>query len=314
MNRNFDKQENRQHGCLLGLAIGDALGAPVEFKKRGSFEPVTAYRSGGKFHLRAGEWTDDTSMALCLAQSLLDVGGFDPVDQMDKYIAWMIEGYMSCTGRSIGLGKVCQRSLIRYLRTKQPYTDIDNEKFSGNGSLMRLAPVCIYYADNLDEAIHYAALSSKTTHGSPIAVDCCRYMAYIVVHLFYAKEKQEIFSQEFRDNTIRYFAKDPLHHTLMPLLYGDFMRKSENNIASSGYAIHSLESALWSFYHTDTFEESLLKAVNLGDDADTVGAITGQIAGAYYGTNTIPTQLITSLSSYEMIITIVNNLFESSMY
>ena len=153
MNIDFSIQEDRQKGSLLGLAIGDAMGAPVEFMKRGTFEPVTEYRSGGKFRLKAGEWTDDTAMALCLAKSLLESKGFDPIDQMDKYTAWMYEGYMSCTGKSIGLGKTCQRSLIRYSRTKQAYTDIKHEKFSGNGSLMRLAPVCIYYAYSIDDRL-----------------------------------------------------------------------------------------------------------------------------------------------------------------
>ena len=174
---------NRLKGCMLGLAIGDAMGAPVEFMKRGTFEPVTGYRSGGKFRLNAGEWTDDTAMALCLAQSLIDCKGFDPIDQLNKYLEWLDSGYMSCTGKMVGLGKTCWRSLVRYRRTGQPYTDIKHEKFSGNGSLMRLAPICIYYATDLDKAVHYAALSSKTTHGSPIAIDACRYFAYIVVHL-----------------------------------------------------------------------------------------------------------------------------------
>ena len=216
MGQDFTLQKNRQEGSLLGLAIGDAMGAPVEFKQRGTFEPVTTYRSGGKFRLKAGEWTDDTAMALCLAKSLLESKGFDPIDQLDKYVAWMYEGYMSCTGKSIGLGKTCQRSLIRYGRTKHSCTDLKHEKFSGNGSLMRLAPICIYYADNIDEAVQYAALSSKTTHASPIAVDCCRYMAYVILHLFVAEDKNEIFSQKFREKVHVYLSDDPLHETLKP--------------------------------------------------------------------------------------------------
>ncbi len=313
MNIDFSTQQDRQKGCLLGLAIGDAMGAPVEFMKRGSFETVTAYRSGGKFRLNAGEWTDDTAMALCLAKSLLESNGFAPVDQLNKYTSWMYEGYMSCTGKSIGLGKTCQRTLIRYSRTKLAYTDIKHEKFSGNGSLMRLAPVCIYYADNLDNAVHYSALSSKTTHGSPIAVDCCRYMSYVIFHLFTFKDKQEIFSQKFKDDTYAYFSEYPLHETLEHIINGDFMKKIESEIFSSGYAIHSLEAALWSFYHTDTFEDAILKAVNLGDDSDTVGAITGQLSGAYYGLYGIPMKLLTSLGLGCRIKTIADKLVEAQM-
>ena len=301
-------KQNKQKGSILGLAIGDAMGAPVEFCRRGSFVPVTEYRSGGKFRLRAGEWTDDTAMALCLAQSLIDSDGFDPKDQLDKYLRWIDTGYMSCTGKAVGLGKTVMRSLIRYRRTGQAYTDIKHEKFSGNGSLMRLAPVCIYYADTLDQAIYYAALSSKTTHGSPIAVDSCRYFAYIVVHLLNGVDKDMIFSDRFKSGLYRYFDKEPLHRELDSIVKGDFMTKREDEIRSTGYVIHSLEASLWSFYHTDTFEDAILKSVNLGDDADTVGAITGQLVGAFYGSGGIPGEWVGCLSKLELIKSIQDKL------
>jgi len=295
---------------MYGLAIGDAMGAPVEFHKRGTFEPVTGYRSGGKFGLDAGEWTDDTAMALCLAQSIIDSMGFDPVDQMEKFLSWMEEGYMSCTGKPIGMGKIIMRTLIRYRRTRQPYTDICHEKFSGNGSLMRLAPVVVYYADDLDRAVYYAALSSKTTHASPIAVDACRFMAYVIVHLLQGASKQEIFTDAFRKGVVEYFEDAPLHESLLPVINGDFRVKCSNAIPSSGYVIHSLEAALWSFYYTDTFEEAILKAVNLGEDADTVGAITGQLAGACYGLENIPHQWIQELKQTKLIVTVLDELLK----
>ena len=299
--RSIMKNKLRLKGCILGLAIGDAMGAPVEFMKRGTFEPVTAYRSGGKFRLNAGEWTDDTAMALCLAQSLIESKGFDPIDQLDKYIKWIDTGYMSCTGKMVGLGKTCMRSLIRYRSKGQAYTGLKHEKFSGNGSLMRLAPICIYYADNLDKAVHYAVLSSKTTHGSPIAIDCCRYFAYIIVHLLNGLEKDMLFSNEFIAGVYRYFLDDPLHDELNSIIRCEFTSKCANEIQSSGYAIHSLEASLWSFHHTHTFEEAILKSVNLGDDSDTVGAITGQMVGAYYGVDGVSNEWISGLSRLDLI-------------
>jgi len=292
---------NRLKGCMLGLAIGDAMGAPVEFMKRGTFEPVTGYRSGGKFRLNAGEWTDDTAMALCLAQSLIDSNGFNPIDQLDKYLKWIDTGYMSCTGKMVGLGKTCWRSLVRYRRTGQPYTDVKSEKFSGNGSLMRLAPICIYYANNMDLAVHYAALSSKTTHGSPIAVDCCRYFAYVILKLVHGFEKDALFSDSFVSDVYQYFADEPLHEALNSIIQCEYISKGVDEIQSSGYVIHSLEAVLWSFYHTNTLEEAILKSVNLGDDADTVGAITGQLVGAYYGVDGIPYEWINGLSHLDRI-------------
>ena len=292
---------NRLKGCMLGLTIGDAMGAPVEFMKRGTFEPITGYRSGGKFRLNAGEWTDDTAMALCLAQSLIDSNGFDPIDQLNKYLEWIDTGYMSCTGKMVGLGKTCWRSLFNYRRKGQPYTDIKSEKFSGNGSLMRLAPICIYYANNLDLAVHYAALSSKTTHGSPIAVDCCRYFAYVILKLVHGVEKDTLFSDSFVSDVHKYFTDEPLHEALNSIIQCEYISKGVDEIQSSGYVIHSLEAALWSFYHTNTFEEAILKSVNLGDDADTVGAITGQLVGAYYGVDGIPDKLLRRLSHFDLI-------------
>ena len=310
INTMMTTKTSQQKGCMIGLAIGDAMGACVEFQRRGSFVPVTGYRSGGKFKLKAGEWTDDTAMALCLAQSLIDSKGFDPIDQLDKYLAWMEEGYMSCTGKMIGLGNTCWRSLIRYKRDHKPYTDIKHEKFSGNGSLMRLAPICIYYADDITQAVHYASLSSQTTHGSPIAVDSCRYMAYLVVHLLNGATKELIFSNEFEQQVYAFFENDPLHQTLEPIISRAFIYKTEDEISSSGYAISSLEASLWSFYHTDTFKKAILKAVNLGDDADTVGAITGQLAGAFYSVDGIPPLWIEGLSKSEEIGMMAEDLIE----
>lgn len=301
---------NRMQGCLLGLAIGDAMGAPVEFKKRGTFQPVTEYRSGGKFRLKTGEWTDDTAMALCLAQSLIDCKGFDPHDQMEKYLEWMECGYMSCTGKAIGMGTIVMRTLIRYKRNRQPYTDICHEKFSGNGSLMRLAPVCLFYADNIDDAVHFSSLSSATTHGSLIAIDACRYCAYLITHLLQGLEKEEIFTYQFQKRLKAYFKGAPLHKSLYVVIKGCFKNKSIKGIVSSGYVVHSLEAALWSFYHSKTFEEAILTAVNLGDDADTVGAITGQIAGAYYGLQGIPKNWTKNLQQAELIMSIAKQLIE----
>ena len=302
-------KESRLKGCMLGLAIGDAMGAPVEFMKRGTFEPITGYRSGGKFRLNAGEWTDDTAMALCLAQSLIDSNGFDPIDQLDKYLEWIDSGYMSCTGKMVGLGKTCWRSLVRYRRTGQAYTDIKHEKFSGNGSLMRLSPICIYYVDDLDQAVHHAALSSKTTHGSPIAVDCCRYFAYVILNFVNGIDKDTLFSDRFISDTYKYFSDEPLHRELNSIIRCEYISKGEDEIQSTGYAIHSLEAALWSFYHTSTLEDAILKSVNLGDDADTVGVITGQLAGAYYGMDGILEEWINGLSHLDLIETVSKGLF-----
>lgn len=156
----------RYEGCMLGLACGDALGAPVEFMPRGSFPPVKALRGGGKFMIAKGQWTDDTSMALCMATSLLECEGFDPLDQMERYYQWATTGYLSSRGYAFGIGKTVGNALTVYHQTKQPYCGRRVPRSAGNGALMRLAPVPLYYYPEMGKIEHYSAESAKTTHGT----------------------------------------------------------------------------------------------------------------------------------------------------
>jgi len=167
---------SRFRGGLLGLAVGDALGAPVEFEPPGSFPPIMGYRGGGPFNLGAGDWTDDTSLALCLAESLIERRGFDPRDQAERYVRWWKEGHMSCTGNCFDIGNTTKGSLQRFIDTGDPYSGPTDPGKASNGSLMRLAPVPLFFHASLAEAVEYSGLSSKTTHGAAGAVDSCRYL------------------------------------------------------------------------------------------------------------------------------------------
>ena len=129
---------DKYQGSLLGLAIGDALGAPFEFTKPGAFQPIDDFHSGGMFKLNAGEWTDDTSMALCLAESLIRCEGFDAKDQMETYWKWLSEGYLSVRDKAVGVGKTTMRALFTYNMSGNPYSSIANPMSAGNGSIMRL--------------------------------------------------------------------------------------------------------------------------------------------------------------------------------
>lgn len=322
------QKTDRQKGAFVGLAVGDAMGAPVEFMPRGSFDPVEGYRAGGRFRLRAGEWTDDTAMALALAESLVGEGeekaenqdtphlptgrGFDPIDQLERYLRWWEQGENTCRDKSIGIGMTTQRTLIRFRRTRQPFTDIRHERFSGNGSLMRLAPVVIYFADDIERAVIHAGLSSMTTHASPIAVDACRYFAYQLVCLFDGMDRETFFSDEQMERTRAFFDDAPLHPALDPILSGEYHTLHCDQIRSSGYVIDTLKAALWSVYHTESFDSAILHAVNLGDDADTVGAVTGQLAGALYGYSAIPTPWIEGVCKNEMIIETADRLIRTA--
>ncbi len=185
---------DRFRGCLVGLAAGDALGTTLEFSALGSFDPIDDMVGGGPFELRAGQWTDDTSMALCLATSLLESGGFDPLDQMRRYVRWFRQGYLSSTGECFDIGGTTSRALVRFERTGEPYCGPMDPRSAGNGSLMRLAPVPMYFAGDAREAIDRSADSSRTTHGATEAVDACRYFAGLLVGALRSVDKETLLS------------------------------------------------------------------------------------------------------------------------
>jgi ADP-ribosylglycohydrolase/polymorphic toxin system DSP-PTPase phosphatase-like protein len=193
--RRRDVQEllvrDRYRGALLGLAVGDALGTTLEFKAPGTFKPITDMIGGGPFALQPGQWTDDTAMALCLAESLIEKHGFDPKDQMDRYRRWWKEGYLSSTGTCFDIGVTVRKSLESYLRTGEPFAGSTDPFTAGNGSLMRLAAVPLAFRANVELAIHNAGESSRTTHGAPAAVDACRYFAGLLLGALGGRSKEE---------------------------------------------------------------------------------------------------------------------------
>jgi ADP-ribosyl-[dinitrogen reductase] hydrolase len=272
---------SRNRGALLGLAVGDAVGTTVEFSPRGSFPLVTDMVGGGPFGLRPGAWTDDTSMALCLGRSLLDCAGFDAGDQMGRYVRWRDAGYLSSNGRCFDIGNTVSAALARFERTGDPLAGSTDPASAGNGSLMRLAPVVLYYGAEPEEAVRQAGESSRTTHGTAEAVDACRLFAALLVRALAGRDKDEILAPV-----------TGLPRSLAPaiaaLASGAWRGKAESDIRGSGYVVHALEAALSCFAETKSFREAILRAVNLGEDADTTAAITGQLAGAFYGEEAIP--------------------------
>ncbi|WP_419913108.1 ADP-ribosylglycohydrolase family protein [Candidatus Poriferisodalis sp.] len=278
---------DRFRGCLLGLAAGDALGTTLEFKPPGTFEPIDDIVGGGPFGLEPGQWTDDTSMALCLATSLVECGRFDPVDQMQRYVRWWREGYLSSTGECFDIGITTSAALSRFMQHGDPYAGSADPNSAGNGSLMRLAPVPMRYAGDAAEAIARAADSSRVTHQAIEAVDACRYYAGLLVGALRGVDKQTLLSPGYCP-VERLWERDPLADKVALVASRSFKDREPPHIKGTGYVVDALEAALWAFDRSDTFREGALLAVNLGDDADTTGAIYGQIAGAHYGAEAIP--------------------------
>ncbi len=187
---------DRFRGCLIGLAVGDAVGTALEFKKRGSFEPITDMIGGGPFHLDPGQWTDDTSMALCLAESLIQTDGFSADDQMTRYCRWLDSGYMSSTGKCFDIGNTVMTALKRYRATGNPNAGSADPHTAGNGSIMRLAPVVMYFFPDENMIVHYAIESSRTTHGALECTEACALLAGVLYRAFSEYKKDRILFEE----------------------------------------------------------------------------------------------------------------------
>ncbi|QHW33744.1 ADP-ribosylglycohydrolase family protein [Paenibacillus rhizovicinus] len=297
---------NRYKGCLFGLAAGDAIGTTVEFSRPGTFEPVTEMTGGGVFRLQPGQWTDDTSMALCLADSLLAVQGFDAVDQMSRYARWMREGYRSSTGQCFDIGNATREAVIRHERTGEGFCGSSSPDSAGNGSIMRLAPIPMYYGEQPQEAIRYAEASSRTTHAAAECIDACRLFAAYISAALQGWEKERLLQPGAFDEWLNAAALAP---RIAEVYGGSYLRNEPPDIQGNGYVVRSLEAALWAFAKGGSFEEGVLLAVNLGDDADTTGAVYGQLAGAHYGFDAIPERWTSKLAMRETLDELAEGLF-----
>ncbi|MFJ2390686.1 ADP-ribosylglycohydrolase family protein [Pseudomonas koreensis] len=293
----------RFRGTLLGLACGDAVGTTVEFKPRGSFQPLTNMVGGGPFDLKPGQWTDDTSMALCLAESLLSKNTFNAADQMGRYLNWWKWGYLSSTGECFDIGMTVSQALSQYQQTGQPFAGSTDPFTAGNGSLMRLVPVVLFYFPDVQQIRRFAIDSSRTTHAAPEAIECCQLLAELITKALLGASKTELHRLPLSTFT---------QSKVAALARGDYLTKSVSEIRGSGYSVESLEAALWCFHHTDSFAAAILQAANLGDDADTTAAIVGQLAGAYYGIRAIPAHWLEMLHDGEEIAATADRLLDAS--
>jgi len=302
---------DRYRGALLGLAVGDAVGTTLEFKPPGSFTPVNDMVGGGPFGLAPGQWTDDTSMALCLAESLIEQQGFDPADQMRRYVSWWREGYLSSTGACFDIGTTVRSALSRFEASGAPFSGSREPHSAGNGSIMRLAPVPLFYAGDPEQAIMMSAESSRTTHGARTAIDACRYLGGLIVGAVQGATKEKLLSEHYSPVAGDWLGQ-PLCPEIDAIATGSFKHREPPEIKGSGYVVQSLEAALWAFHRSDTFEEGCLLAVNLGDDADTTGAVYGQLAGALYGAAGIPAYWREQLAMRETTLQFADRLYELS--
>ena len=274
-------------GLFLGLAIGDALGAPLEFQKANEPDAyLTEYATGGPHNVSIGEWTDDTSMALAMATSLIEKKSFDADDIMKKFCEWFQQGKFCTRDKCFDIGNTVYNALSSYSDSikqnqfLQPYRGMTSEDTSGNGALMRMAPVIIF-AKDLDQAKTLAVQQTLLTHGSEL---CVKYSTMLAEELYTGKAIEKYSQYKLPDNVKR------------------------EEVMSGGFVKETYEAAWWAFSTTNNFEDCIIKAINRGHDADTTGAVAGMIAGRYYGYRNIPEHFKENLMMHERLYNIALSL------
>lgn len=302
---NMDTKSKVRAG-IIGHAIGDALGVPVEFTSRSQLarHPIRDMKGFGTHGMPAGTWSDDTSMEIALLQSLIDKGSFDYKDIMDNFCKWWDDDEFTATGRTFDIGGTCAGAISNFRMGMSPSECGEKgERSNGNGSLMRILPVAYVCYDNSivgNDRYELVRKVSSLTHAHEISVlGCFFYINFIYCLLngdspavAYRKAQQEDYSM----------SSDSAREAYHRILTNDIAGYNEDDISSSGYVLSSLEASLWCLLTTENYKEAVLKAVNLGSDTDTVGAITGSMAGIYYGYDAIPCEWVEKLQRSEYLL------------
>ncbi len=307
--RNFSKN------ILIGSAVGDALGVPVEFKSRQYLQqnPVTDMMGYGTYNMPPGTFSDDSSMMFCLAESLCN--GYNVNDIAEKFQMWMHEGYWTADGEVFDVG-ISTRKAINRLRVVKNPTEAGStdESDNGNGSLMRILPLAIFTKDlSIDERCEIVKEVSSITHAHNRSVLACIYYIEFALNVLDSENLEEAYlntnfwlklfleENEIYKNEFKYFER---------ILSGKLIDLKEDEIKSTGYVMDSLEASIWCLLHTDSYKDCVLKAVNLGHDTDTIACIAGGIAGIYYDAETIPTNWIEQLARVDDILHLAEQLEE----
>nr|WP_277813751.1 ADP-ribosylglycohydrolase family protein [Erythrobacter sp. SG61-1L] len=293
----------RARGAMLGLAVGDALGTTLTGRARDSYRVLTGMLGGGPLGLSPGEWTGNTAMALALMDSLTFRRCLDEIDLMERFVEWQEEGVYSCTGSAIGIGETMQEALARYRQTEDPLAGLTHSEFVDNGSLVRLAPVAIRYWNDPVALSDVAARQSRTTHGAPEAAEACEAFAHILADAIGGMERHKVLRRRYLHNL----------PSVEFVMEGSWKDRSRGQLLGTNHFLHTLEAALWCVERSSSFEEAVLCAANLGEQASATAAVAGQLAGAIYGASAIPGDWLACLAWRERIAEMAARLIEQSL-
>ena len=299
--RSLEMIRDRARGAMLGLAVGEAVGLTLAGWPRDSYE-VEDMHGGGLLGLKPGEWAGDTAMALALMESLTYRHLFDETDFIERLIDWRDDGEYSCTGFCLSMGATTEKALKQYERTGDPVAGEFHADCVANGSLARIAPVAIRYWKQRAGLRDVAIRQSLTTHAGPIVVPACVGFAEILSDAIFGLPRDEV----LRPREVY------LSSSLRPVLVGEWQDKRLQHIRGCNNAMMSLEAALWCVGKTESFEEAVLKAANLGEDSGSTAALAGQLAGALYGACAIPERWIEKLAWRDKILKMTDALFDQS--
>jgi ADP-ribosylglycohydrolase len=298
----------RFQGALIGLAVGDALAANTQFRKPGSFAAVGDLLGGGPFDVPRGAWTDDTAMALLLAESLLERNGFDAQDQVDRYVRWQREGYGSATGQCVGISAGVARALATAQYRRQPFAGSHDPEQLDKEPLSRVAPVALFYFSDAAAAVSRAAEAARITAQAPMVLDCVRLLAAMLRQALTGRDKSAVLHPPREA-----WASASTRPEVLAVYEGSYQRRMPPQITGGGHVLQALEAAMWAFYRGENFREGALLAANLGRDSDVVCATYGQIAGAYHGVSAIPGIWRNSLMKQEAIIDTADRLLTHAL-
>lgn len=305
---NSDEQQ-KLFGGIFGFILGDAMGVPVEFTSRQEriIDPVKEIRAYGTYHQPYGTWSDDTSLLLCLIQNIIDGYSLDELSKL--FIKYYKTGYLTPYGKVFDIGIATRDAINKMINGIKPESCVGNSELdNGNGSLMRILPLA-YYLNNMSPVRQREIIEevSSLTHGHKRTKLACILYTEIAIYLIKGCGKEDAYkkaidfiqencSEDYKDELINY----------RRILSGDILHVDVNDIKSSGYVVDTLEAVIWSFITTENYTEAILKAINFGGDTDTIAAITGGLAGIFYGFSGVPNNWIQYLARktevYEMLI------------
>ena len=307
-----DREKNLCRSGLLGLAVGDALGVPFEFKTREQMKqnPFTDMVEYGTHHMPIGTWSDDTSMNLATMDSMIQKGSIDYDDIMKRFVLWLNQASYTATNQVFDVGNTVFASLEEYSLGKDPIHCGRGASYNnGNGSLMRMFPVAYYlWKNHLDEdqATKLVNEVSSLTHSHPISQLGCKIYCDYLGYLLDGEDRYYAYYLVQQKDYGKYYPKEALdaYHRILD---GTIINEPQREISASGYVVHSLEASIWASFNSNNYQEAVTLAINLGEDTDTVGAITGSIAGVMYGVENIPQKWYSQLKKVEYIESICDN-------